>query len=398
DNPDVTEQFLITLTGANAGLFDVNNFGEISLAQGQTIDFEAFANPTFDLTVTVTTLNGDTYEEDITLTVVNQPLTAVNAALATAKLPEDASAGTLVATLEGLEGTVLEPGATFSIESGADGNFVIVGNEVRVSDTADLEFNDQSNYLLTISGADGTGPAVQTTVNVELESVGPILGTPNKDNLIGSPNDDEMFGLAEDDVLNASLGNDLLDGGPGNDTAKYFLNRADITQDLMPDGTITVLEPGNTTDTLRDIERIDLDDGDYVYDIGSDNLGFGYRIYQAAFGRTPDEGGVRFWIDVLDQLDVQGQDEVEKQQFVAREFNGSQEFQSLYGANPSNETYIDAMYLNVLLRLPDQSGRDFWVDAMERGQTREEVLVLFAESPENVNNNIPNLDDGVWVL
>ena len=99
---------------------------------------------------------------------------------------------------------------------------------------------------------------------------------------------------------------------------------------------------------------------------------------QAAFGRTPDEGGLRFWTGVLDGLDERGWSDEVKQQYIATQFNQSDEFRDLYGANPSNFDYIDAMYVNVLFRLPDQEGYDFWVGGMENGLTREQILIAFS--------------------
>ncbi len=226
-----------------------------------------------------------------------------------------------------------------------------------------------------------------------------IVGTPDPDILNGTSGYDDVTALASDDVVNGSAGSDLIDGGSGHDAVVYDGERADYTQTLNGNGTITVEKPGGGTDTLTTIERIDFTDGDYVYDLTSPNTGFGYRIYQASFGRTPDEGGVRFWIGNLDNFDQQGWSDYEKEQFLASQFIQSDEFRDLYGANPSNFDYIDAMYQNVLFRLPDQAGYDFWVGGMENdGLTREDILIAFTKSDENVNNNSQNLDDGVWVV
>lgn len=196
----------------------------------------------------------------------------------------------------------------------------------------------------------------------------------------------------------ATAGSDRIDGAEGHDTVVYAGNRADYQLAVQQNGNVVVSKPGGFTDTLIGIERIDMQDGDYVYDLESDNLGFGYRIYQAAFGRTPDEGGVRFWTDVLDELDAQGFSDQVKQRYVANAFNKSAEFQSIYGSNTTNRDYIDAMYENVLYRSPDQDGYDFWVNAMDAGLSREDVLIFFAECDENVTNNIPNMDYGIWLV
>ena len=226
-----------------------------------------------------------------------------------------------------------------------------------------------------------------------------IEGTEQGDTLNTTAANDTVLARGGDDIVFNSLGVDAIDGDQGHDTVIYGGERADYTQTLNGNGTITIEKPGGGTDTLTNVERIDFSDGDYVYDLTSPNTGFGYRIYQASFGRTPDEGGVRFWIGNLDNFDQQGWSDYEKEQFLASQFIQSDEFRDLYGANPSNFDYIDAMYQNVLFRLPDQAGYDFWVGGMENdGLTREDILIAFTKSDENVNNNAANLDDGVWVV
>ena len=258
---------------------------------------------------------------------------------------------------------------------------------------------DTDSFTYTIDDGQGGQASAAVTIDIAGRDDGPILGTPDEDTLDGTGGNDDIRALASDDTINGSGGSDLIDGGPGHDAVVYDGERADFTQTLNGNGTITVEKPGGGTDTLTEMERIDFTDGDYVYDLTSPNTGFGYRIYQASFGRTPDEGGVRFWIGNLDNFDQQGWSDYEKEQFLASQFIQSDEFRDLYGANPSNFDYIDAMYQNVLFRLPDQAGYDFWVGGMENdGLTREDILIAFTKSDENVNNNSQNLDDGVWVV
>ncbi len=227
---------------------------------------------------------------------------------------------------------------------------------------------------------------------------GDVLGTDQDDDLAGSVGDDLVLAFGGDDWFRGGGGSDLIDGGLGDDGVIYQSIRDGFDHDLRPNGSIRVDKPNGGTDTLEAIERIQFLDGDLVYDLDGPNTGFGYRIYQASFGRTPDEGGVRFWIGNLDFFDGLGWSQYEKEQYLASQFIQSDEFRDLYGANPSNFEYIDAMYQNVLFRLPDQGGYDFWVGGMEQGLTREDILIAFTNSDENVANVAPNLDDGVWVV
>ena len=83
---------------------------------------------------------------------------------------------------------------------------------------------------------------------------------------------------------------------------------------------------------------------------------------------------------------------------LLNQFLTAPEYLSLYGSDPSDMEYVDAMYQNVLGRLPDQEGYDFWVGAMENGLDRADILIYFAESFENQEQTAPDLNDGIWVV
>ena len=113
-----------------------------------------------------------------------------------------------------------------------------------------------------------------------------------------------------------------------------------------------------------------------------------YRIYKAAFDRTPDEEGLGYWIQELDKGFALHQ--------VTNSFVISQEFKNLYGADLNNEGFITALYNNVLDRDPDQGGLDYWINDMENnGMSRADVLASFSESAENIANTDPLIELGV---
>jgi hypothetical protein len=116
--------------------------------------------------------------------------------------------------------------------------------------------------------------------------------------------------------------------------------------------------------------------------------GQAYRLYAAAFDRTPDPAGLGYWIDMMDKgVSLRA---------AAAGFTGSQEFIDLYGAHTSDAQFVDLLYQNTLHRAPDAAGRDFWVDAMQdHGAGREELLAQFSESPENQAQVIGSIQDGI---
>lgn len=138
---------------------------------------------------------------------------------------------------------------------------------------------------------------------------------------------------------------------------------------------------------LSNVERIQFSDKTLALDI-SGNAGQAYRVYQAAFDRTPDNGGLKYWLSVLDGgagLDT-----------VASGFLGSQEFKTLYGSAPSHADYVSRLYSNVLHRTPDQDGYDYWVNLLNSGQISNVVaLVQFSESAENQLMVLGAIQDGI---
>ena len=71
---------------------------------------------------------------------------------------------------------------------------------------------------------------------------------------------------------------------------------------------------------------------------------------------------------------------------VAQSFLISDEFKERYGENISNAKYVETLYVNVLGRDYDQDGYDYWLGNLNSGkETRDELLLGFAESDENKN-------------
>lgn len=137
-----------------------------------------------------------------------------------------------------------------------------------------------------------------------------------------------------------------------------------------------------------DIERLQFTDSGVALDIEKwETAGSAYRLYKAAFDRTPDEGGLGYWID---QLDTGA-----SLQLAASGFIHSAEFQRLYGTNPSDTLFLTKLYNNVLDRDPDQAGLDYWIDQFNKGLSRESALINFSESNENLSNVATLIENGI---
>ncbi len=122
-------------------------------------------------------------------------------------------------------------------------------------------------------------------------------------------------------------------------------------------------------------------------------------LYEAALDRDGgiDEPGLNFWIgEVADGLTQRG---------LAQAFLTAPEFTAAFGEidTLTDEQYVDQLYLNVLEREGDPDGREFFVQALADGAGRDEVLIAFAESNENMVGSpevatLTETEDGSWVF
>ncbi|MBP0437293.1 DUF4214 domain-containing protein [Tianweitania sediminis] len=206
------------------------------------------------------------------------------------------------------------------------------------------------------------------------------------DTVYGSQFSDRLSGFGGNDIINAGLGRNDIDGGTGFDYAVYSGRGADFTIDV-DDGVIYLTRrDGAINDALFSVERLSFDNGLLAFDEGA---AAGYRLYQAAFDRTPDLGGLSYWVDRLD-----GGTSLTS---AAADFIGSAEFRSLYGSSPTDAQFVDLLYRNVLDRPADGGGYDYWLDRMDSGMSRAEVLVAFSQSEENRVNVQGAIENGIWL-
>lgn len=187
-----------------------------------------------------------------------------------------------------------------------------------------------------------------------------------------------------DDVLVLTSGSDVIDGLGGLDVA--VMGGARTSFDITRSGD-TLLVVGQGSDSLTSIERLAFTDGTLAFDIDG-NAGQAYRIYQAAFDRTPDTGGLSYWIKSMDAGTTLAD--------VAEGFVRSDEFIYTYGLNLADEAFVGGLYENILGREGEAAGISFWVDALENGTSRASILYGFSESAENVTGVAPAIADGIW--
>lgn len=183
------------------------------------------------------------------------------------------------------------------------------------------------------------------------------------------------------------------DGGAGVDTVS-FVNEYPPANALFSNGVMNwdiTFENGaiviNGYHRFTNVERLEFSDGTLAFDTAG-VAGQSYRIYQAAFDRTPDSAGLSYWIKSMDD----GTALID----VAAGFIASAEFQSIYGSNPTDGEFVARLYLNVLGRDGEAAGIAYWEGELNSGLTKAQVLVGFSESAENISGVATAIADGIW--
>lgn len=208
------------------------------------------------------------------------------------------------------------------------------------------------------------------------------------ENVEGSKYDDRIFGNSSMNRLKGNSGDDQIDGGEGTDYALFNGVYNEYSIEKGDSLTITSTHGSEGSDSLTNVERLMFADRTYALDTSKGEIAGGvYRLYKAAFDRSPDDEGLTYWISHADNgLGLQD---------IATYFLASQEFSSLYGSSPSSEEYVESLYVNALGRSSDPEGYTYWVHELENGAlTRAQLLLEFSESDENVSALGTTIGDG----
>lgn len=101
-----------------------------------------------------------------------------------------------------------------------------------------------------------------------------------------------------------------------------------------------------------------------------------YRLFLATLGREPALSGLTAWSESL----AGGRSYLS----AVNGFMASAEFTQTYGAT-GDAQFVTLLFRNVLGRDPAQAGLDAWLNAMQSGLSRAQVVERFANTPEFVN-------------
>jgi len=201
----------------------------------------------------------------------------------------------------------------------------------------------------------------------------------------------EFNGRDRGDIYHDLGANERIDGGGGIDT--FVIHDTRASRDVTLSASQVVITAADQEDRLSNFERLSFTDGALAFDIEG-NAGQAYRLYRAAFERTPDTEGLSYWIGRLDSGTT-------TLNAIADSFIHSPEFVRTYGTTETvnNSTFVELLYLHTLGRDYDSEGFQYWVDRLDHDQTnRGDLLAFFSESIENKEGTAGETADGIWFL
>ncbi|MFD0755584.1 DUF4214 domain-containing protein [Massilia norwichensis] len=202
-----------------------------------------------------------------------------------------------------------------------------------------------------------------------------------------------ITGTANNDMLKPGAGNNAVDGADGLDTVVYAGPRSNYSLEQAAWGYDIVDKVGNNGhDSLINIERVQFDDAFVALDTEG-IAGQIFRLYTASLGRPAEAAGMGYWMWRMENGT--------SIQTVASEFMKQVEFDTLYGKNPSDATFVTKLYNNVLHRDPEPAGFEYWMNALtnnsntNKNEVRTQMVIDFSNSLENQANVVGTFKLGI---
>ena len=202
----------------------------------------------------------------------------------------------------------------------------------------------------------------------------------------------QLIGTSGRDIFTIPTKSTYVDGLGDIDIANFARSAEGMGFAVGRNG--VVFADGETVFFMRDVERVSFLEGTLLLDTGAgENAGMAYRIYQAAFNRTPDVDGLAYWLATLDSGAA-------SLSAIANHFIHSPEFILTFGTpeTVTNARFVELMYSHTLGRAFDRAGLDFWAERLNsEAFSRADVLAQFTESPENQQRVAEQIDNGIWL-
>jgi Ca2+-binding RTX toxin-like protein len=230
----VPEGFTLSAGTRNAdGSWSVaqSDLGNVSINAPK--DFNGQVNLTLEATTTESS-NGETavVSKDFSVDFVEVNDAPFDIQIDNNITVENVVPGELIATLSASD--VDDSNLQYRISGENAKSFVIVGNELRISDNASFSFANRPVERLTIEVSDGRGGVTTKDIEIAISANSrTVEGTSGSDVLKGTSASDTILAGDGDDVMIGDVGADVLDGGEGSqDVVDYSKSSGAVNVNL----------------------------------------------------------------------------------------------------------------------------------------------------------------------
>lgn len=191
---------------------------------------------------------------------------------------------------------------------------------------------------------------------------------------------DTVVAGAGSDTIVAGMGDSTVMGGTGHAIVQLNGSANDYTVSV-DNGHAVVTHKGDSSVTdISKIQYVQLDNGKALVFADDKEQAAITTLYETAFGRTADAGGLQYWFDRAaagDSLDK-----------IAESFTKTTEF--IEKNQLSNDDFVTGLYQHTFGRAPDTDGLAYWTAALETGgATRAQLIASFANiASQNIDGSI----------
>lgn len=224
-------------------------------------------------------------------------------------------------------------------------------------------FNDDPNHK-----ASAPGVVDRVIVGSEGRDDIVVLGASNNQIVLGD-GDRVKLGGGHDTVI-AGLGVSTIEGGTGGFGVVTMTGKASDYNVSTAGGVVMIAATSGTKVVdITKIQYVQLDQGKAMIFAKDSVEAAVSTLYQTAFGRTAEAGGLDYWFDL-----ARGGASLKQ---IATAFTQTAEFAKV--ASMSNADFVVGVYQNTFGRAPEDAGLAYWTDALNHGSTRADVICSFAQ-------------------
>ena len=247
-----------------------------------------------------------------------------------------------------------------------------------VIDAAALATSDPFADLVAADDGLSLYKFAATEAGVLARALVPAIGagpTQGDDVLVGTSGDDDFALFGGDDSFASLGGADTVEGGAGTDTVIFPGASQNVTVTLREG--LVLVDDRSTTDgasRLTEVERLAFDGSDFDLNtfgglggLTGPQLAQFIELYIAYFNRAPDAIGLGFWGTAFANGTTLEQ--------TAALFIDQDETRATYPDTLSNAEFATAVYNNVLGRVADAAGFDFWVGVLNDGSVGRDQFI-----------------------